>query len=532
MPTTHVNRVGPPQVPPPASGGGRLHRWVSSVIGPGGYEQSGRSSIRKGRVLNKDTTSGAIQAEDLQRYGEAFRADRANRVAANAAVSEGVLKAAIGYEGARSLPREFSVDLKQGSVTNQEHSGRCWMFASLNVLRYEVIHRWKLEDFEFSETYLFFWDKMEKANAYLENVLATLDRPSDDRLVQILNESPADDGGWWEMFANLVNKYGLVPKSAYPESANSRDSGDFNLYLNKKLRQDAIELRRKKAAGAGMDELRELKTRDMETVYRICAIALGEPPATFDFSARVKGDEDEGAKGSDSKKAAEGDSAPGKTQGESGRDERVQIREFGITPMDFYRKYVPVDVNDYVTLCNSPMEATPFNRHYQIAYVNNVAEDGNLNFVNVPLEVLRKAVTDQISAGHPTWFACDCDQFSLRKAGIFDRGTVQVDQLFGTDFSIEKGDGLEYGDFPSNHAMTITGLNLDKEGRPDRWKVENSWGKTNGVDGYYVASAEWFDQFVSEAIVRKEFLDQETLKALASDPVVLQPWQPLTLCSD
>ena len=233
----------------------------------------------------------AIKSERLMQYAKDFNADRANLVAANAAVSVGVLEAATDYKGQRSLPRDFSIELKQGSITNQRRSGRCWMFASLNTLRYELMHKWGLDDFEFSETYLFFWDAMEKSNAYLENVLSTLDEPTDSRLFQEINYGPADDGGWWQMFAALVDKYGLVPKNAYPESANSKDSDAFKQYLNSRLRQFAADLRERHAAGASIEELRSVKEDDMSTVYRMCAISLGEPPERFDFLARV-GDDD------------------------------------------------------------------------------------------------------------------------------------------------------------------------------------------------------------------------------------------------
>lgn len=467
----------------------------------------------------------AMTAEQMRQYSADFNADRANLVAANAAVSAGVLKAATAYQGVRALPRDFSIDLKQGSITNQEHSGRCWMFASLNVLRYELMHKWHLEDFEFSETYLFFWDAIEKSNSYLENVLDTLDEPTDSRVFQAINEGPADDGGWWQMFAALVNKYGLVPKSAYPESANSRNSDAFKQYLNTKLREIAADLRARHHDGASIEELREAKDKAMGVVYRICAISLGEPPEHFDFFARVNDDDKNqtGDKAADATTEAAADAKK-----ETGKDERRQIREFGITPLEFYRKYLPVDVNDFVTVCNSPMQRTPFGKRYSIRYSTNVAEAPDMEFVNVPLDVFKKAAIDQLSAGHPIWFACDCMQFSLRGDGVFDCDTVRVDQLFGTEFTFDKADGLEYGDRPSNHAMTLTGVNLDADGKPDRWKVENSWGKDNGKDGYYVASDSWFDQYVTEIIIRKDYLDAETLALTAAEPVVLEPWEPLT----
>ncbi|PLS24009.1 C1 family peptidase [Bifidobacterium imperatoris] len=469
------------------------------------------------------TNQSAVDINQLQEYSRAFNADRANLVAANAAVSTGVLAAATDYQGLRDLPRDFSIELKQGSITNQERSGRCWMFASLNTLRYELMHHWNLEDFEFSETYLFFWDAIEKSNTYLEHVLETLDEPTDSRIFEVINDGPSDDGGWWQMFAALVNKYGLVPKSAYPESANSRDSDAFKQYLNTKLREFAAELRRRHAAGESVEMLREAKREDMATVYRICAIALGEPPATFDFLARVKDDDDD----KDDNKDSKADKTE-QAKRESGKDERKQIRETGITPLEFYKKYVPVDVNDFVTISNAPMARTPFGKRYRIRCTANVIEAGDMEFVNVPLAVFKKAAVDQIAAGHPIWFACDCMQFALRGEGVFDRGTVRVDQLFGTEFTFDKADGLEYGDRPSNHAMTLTGVNLDENDKPNRWKIENSWGKDNGKDGYYVASDAWFDQFVTELIIRKDMLDEATLAIAQSEPVELEPWEPLT----
>lgn len=482
-------------------------------------------------MTNTDLNAAkAIKPQLLRDYSKHFNGERANLVAANAAVSAGVLKAATDYRGVRELPRDFSIELKQGSITDQERSGRCWMFASLNTLRYELMHRWNLEDFEFSESYLFFWDTMEKSNTYLENVLSTLDRPSDDRLFEIINDGPSDDGGWWQMFAALVNKYGLAPKSAYPESANSRNSDDFKQYLNSKLREFAIELRRRHAAdGTGVEELRAIKDEYMSVVYRICSIALGEPPERFDFLARVKDDEDgdkDDKKGDSAEKSEK--KSEKKDKDKSGKDDRPQIRETGITPLEFYRKYVPVDVNDFATLANAPMARTPFNTRYRIRYTANVAEAGDMEFVNVPLDVFKKAAIDQLSAGHPIWFACDCTQFSLRKEGFFDQSVVRVDQLFGTEFTLDKADALEYADSPSNHAMTFTGVNLDSDGRPDRWKVENSWGKDAGVDGYYVMSDKWFDRFVTELIIRKEYLDDATQALLTAEPVELDPWQPLT----
>ena len=474
----------------------------------------------------------AVTSEHVKTYSKHFNEQRANLLAANAAVANGVLKAATSYQGKRALPREFSVELKQGSITNQKHSGRCWMFASLNTLRYELMHKWNLDDFEFSESYLFFWDKIEKANAYLENVLATLDEKVDSRVFESINYGPIDDGGWWQMFVNLVNKYGLVPKSAYPDSQNATDSDSFVQYINTKLREFACELREAHKNGVALEELREMKVRDLETVYRMTTIALGEPPAKFDFFARTKDDDDKKDEkkneNKDSEKAGEEKKDDKDDKPKTGKDERPMIREYGITPLEFAKKYVPVDVNDFVTLCNSPMERTPFNKRYQLKYSTNVAETEELEFVNVPLEVFKKAAVAQLSDGHPIWFACDCTQFSLRDSGFFDPAVVRVDQLFDVEFTFDKAKGLEYMDIPGNHAMTFTGVNLDENGNPDRWKIENSWGKDAGEDGYYVGSADWFDRYVTEVIINKKYLDEATLAILKQESVMLEPWEPLS----
>ena len=468
----------------------------------------------------------ALALSSLSTYSEHFNADRANRVAANAAVSMGVLKAATSYAGAREVPMDFNIELKQGSITNQERSGRCWMFAGLNVLRYELMHKWNLADFEFSENYLLFWEKMEKANSYLEYVIETIDAPVDDRRFQVINEGPVQDGNWWKGFADLVSKYGLVPKSAYPESANSRNTDDFIQYINSKLREFAADMREAHRNGESEEAIRARKDEYLDLVYRMCAISLGEPPTHFDFFARVE-DEDKKDKKDDSATAQEEKtSKEEKTeQPKNGKDTRKQIVDLNITPMEFYKKYVPVDVNDYETVINSPLESTPYGKRYSYKNSATVIEAGDMDALNVDLDTFREATVNMLKDGHPVWFACDCTQFSLRGAGYFDENTVRVDELFGTTFNLDKGQGLEYMDYPSNHAMTFIGVNLDENGQPNRWKVENSWGKENGKEGYYVATAAWFDRFVREVIIRKQYLAPELLEA---ETVELEPWQPVS----
>ncbi|MCI1984465.1 MAG: C1 family peptidase [Bifidobacteriaceae bacterium] len=453
----------------------------------------------------ENTAAKGLTEAGLAHYSEAFGAQRANTVAAAAATNNGVLKAATDYRGVRALPQNFSIELEQGSITAQKHSGRCWMFSGLNVLRYEMIHRWNLKDFEFSESFLFFYDKLEKSNYFLEGVLATLDESIESRRFEWVMEDVASDGGFWDMFSGLVRKYGLVPKDASPESKNSSDSGAFTQYLQTLLRKDALELRTQAEAGKTVDELRALKAQQLEAVYRLLAISLGEPPKTFDF---VMHDKD------------------GKL-----------LEDHGITPKQFYDKYVGaegagVDLDDFVSLIDSPTAATPYGKRYRLARSGNMADQDDSIFANVGMDVIKAAIVAQLKDGHPVWFACDCTKYELRDEGIFDPATVRVADLFDTDLSFDKGRSLEYRDAEGNHAMTLMGVNLDATGAPDRWKIENSWGKDVGKDGYFVASDSWFNQFVLEAIVQKKYLDEATLKVLATAPVTLDPWTNLCLKSD
>jgi bleomycin hydrolase len=370
----------------------------------------------------------------------------------------------------------------------------------MNTLRYEVIHKWKLNDFELSQNYIFFYDKLEKANYFLESVLKTLDEPVDGRLYSYINSMPLNDGGQWDMFANLIAKYGIVPKDAYPETANSENSRYFVAYLTSKLREFAIELRTASAQGADLEALRTRKAQQLETVYRVLVIALGQPPEQFDFTAK---DKDGGL-----------------------------LQDFGITPKAFYEKYVGIDLADYVGLINAPTADKPYNRTYTVKFLGNVAEGNPVTYLNLPIETIKAAAVAQLKDGHPVWFGSDCGQFSLRSEGVFDRASVRVEDLFGIQFQFDKGQRLTYGDSAMNHAMVFQGVNLDVAGIPDRWRVENSWGGDVGHGGYYVASDSWFDEFVYQVVVRKDYLPAEVQALLAQEPIPLEPWDPMGTLAD
>ena len=444
--------------------------------------------------------SNIVSFENLEGFSQDFNSDRANLIAANAVHKNGILETATDYRGVRSLPNSFSVDLKTGKITDQKASGRCWIFSALNTFRYEIMKKYNLDNFELSQNYIFFYDKLEKANFFLESVLQTLDEPVDGRLYSFLNAGPLADGGQWDMFANLVEKYGVVPKEAYPDAASATASRWFDDFLTSKLREDAITLRNKAISGQSDAALQKEKTAMLGEIYRMLVISLGEPPKTFDITLRDK-------------------------------DDKV-YQENGITPKEFYDKYVGIKLSDQISIVNAPAENKPMNKMYTVKFLGNVVEGTPVHYLNLPIDKLKEVVIAQLKDGHPVWFGSDCLKFSGRKDGVFDRESVRAEELFNITYNFTKGDRLMYGDSAMNHAMVLLGVNINNDGKPDRWRIENSWGKDAGRDGYYIASDSWFDEFVYQVVVDKKYLDDETLKLLDQPLIELEPWDPLGSLAD
>ncbi|MCI6157781.1 MAG: C1 family peptidase [Peptoniphilaceae bacterium] len=436
-----------------------------------------------------------ITQEHLNQQRDAFLSDRANRIAMNAVTQDGIDNAIHAANTAKDHQFQFTIDLKQGKRTNQKQSGRCWMFASLNVMRYNVIHSLNLEDFEFSESYPLFFDKYERANFFFESILKTTNEPLNSRLIAYLLQEPMGDGGQWDMFVNLVKKYGLVPKEAMPETFQSSNTRDMNEYLTKLLRQGARKLRTGAKSGAGEDELQNLKDQLMEEIYRVLTISLGVPPTSFEFAVRDK--------------------------------DGKYIHETSITPQEFFRKYVGYDVDHTFSLINAPTEDKPFGKTFTVAYLGNVVEGRPVHYLNLTIESLKQAAIAQLKESQPVWFGSDVGKFSHRKEGYLSADTVAAEDLFQVSFDMTKEQLLDYGDSQMTHAMVITGVQLDENENPVRWKVENSWGNEVGNDGYFVMSDDWFTRFVYQIVVNEKFLTNEEREQLKQEPIVLQPWDPM-----
>ena len=389
----------------------------------------------------------------------------------------------------------FSLDLTKDKVTNQKASGRCWMFAALNTFRHKMISSFQLEDFELSQAHTFFWDKYEKSNWFLEQVIATADQELTSRKVAFLLQTPQQDGGQWDMVVSLFEKYGVVPKSVYPESISSSNSRELNTYLNKLLRQDAQILRDLIHSGADSEVVASKKQELLQEIFNFLAISLGLPPREFDFSYRDK-------------------------------DNQFHS-ESGLTPQSFYKKYVDLQLDDYVSIINAPTTDKPYGKSYTVDMLGNVVGSRPVRYLNVPMDRLKELAIAQMKAGETVWFGSDVGQVSNRKAGIL--ATDVYDFEAGMDIHLvqDKAGRLDYAESLMTHAMVLTGVDLDEAGQPRKWKVENSWGDKVGTDGYFVASDAWMDEYTYQIVVRKEFLTADELAAYEAEPIVLAPWDPM-----
>lgn len=437
----------------------------------------------------------SLSLESYDEFAQSFLANRANTVARNAVSSAGVKKAARNPQRFGEVKNEFSLSLKQGDVTNQKKSGRCWMFASLNTFRSHIIKTLNLKNFELSQAYPLFFDKLEKANYFLESILSTLDEPLDGRLLHHLLLDPVNDGGQWDMFVNLVEKYGVVPKDVMPETECSSNTSDMDEYLTKLLRKDASLLRKAHREGASAEELGAQKSAMLEEIYRVLAICLGVPPTSFDFEVRDKDDK--------------------------------FIRDANLTPQEFFKKYVGEDLQSMISLINAPTQDKPFNKSYTVSYLGNVIEGRPVKYVNLTIDELKDAAIAQLKDERPVWFGCDVGQNLLRDEGLLDIESIQTNELFDVDFTMSKADKLDYGESLMTHAMTIQGVNLDENGKPTAWRIENSWGEDAGVKGYLIMSDEWFDEYVYQVVVDKKYLPAQTVQIYDTEPLVLKPWDPM-----
>jgi bleomycin hydrolase len=440
------------------------------------------------------TTAGALTPGLLAVFRDDFAANPANQLAQNAVTQTPLDDVALNHAVVASTDHSMSVLLDDWTVTSQKRSGRCWLFAGLNLFRVGAKERMGLKEFEFSQNYLFFWDKLERANYFLEAMIAMADRPLDDRTVGCLLDRPIDDGGQWNMFVNLVRKHGLAPKTVMPETQSAGDTARMNGTLRYKLREGARALRDLHASGASDATLREQKEAILRAIHRILAIHLGTPPEHFTWQWHDR--------------------------------DKAFHRDGEVTPQEFAARYITLPVDEYVCLVHDPRATSPVGRTFTVEYLGNVVGGARVMYLNVEMAMMKSIAQRTLEGGEPVWFGCDVGKMMRRDLGIWDKDLYNYGGVYSTDFALDKAARLDYHETQMTHAMLFTGVDV-VDGRPRRWRVENSWGDENGQKGFYTMNDSWFDEYTFEIAARKSALPANLQAALDQEPIVLPAWDPM-----
>ena len=439
-----------------------------------------------------------VTQAQLNAWSEAYQSDPSRQLATLALSKTPLNDVMYVTRGANAMRMKFSITLESLDVTDQQSSGRCWLFAATNVLRERIAKRLNLENFELSQSYLAFWDKFERCNYFFESILQTADQPVDSREVQFILQTGIHDGGQWDMFANIVAKYGVVPKDVYDDTYQASHTRDMNHLLNRSTKAGAAKLRRMVKDGASAEEIKAEKDAMLGKLYGFLCSCYGEPPRKFDFEYVTK--------------------------------DKAYFLEQDMTPQSFCQKYVGDLLDQIVSIINAPTADKPYGKVYTIKLLGNVVGGRQVRHLNLTMDEFKAAIIAQLKAGKVVWFGSDVGKWGDRPNGIWDDGCFNAELLSGLDVTLTKADSLDYSFAAMNHAMVITGVNL-VDGKPNRWKIENSWGEKSGRKGYYVCSDSWFDQYVFQAAVEKEYLG-DAVSLIDQEAIELAPWDPMGTLAD
>ena len=425
-----------------------------------------------------------------------FAQSGTNRLAMNAVTAAGIDKVARNYDRARLMQRRFSTIVDNGEATHQDRSGRCWLFSSLNVARFVAKKNMNLKEFEFSQNYAMYYDKLERVNYFLKDVAALVaaGEPSDSRLMQHLLADVMGDGGQWTMAMNVYKKYGAVPKDLFPETESSKNTGEMNIQLRHMLHTAVAHMY---AADGDASKVEAIIADATAAGHRILTIHLGEPPVSFDWEWTDK-------------------------DGEFHRDGEI-------TPVEFWKKYVgPADLEDYVCLVDDPRTEHAKGKKIGIEHLGNVAGGDATEYLNVPNQFMKDCVKQiLVEQGIPVWFGADCHPFMDRENGAWATDLFEYGRVYDVDFDLDKEARVRFGDSAMNHAMAFAGVDVADDGTTRRWRVENSWGAKIADKGYFTMSDDWFTEYVYEVAVPKALLPEEFQKALEEPATMLPAWDPM-----
>ncbi len=429
----------------------------------------------------------------LSKMKQENKVSGSSRAIKNALATNSVASIALNQDNQGEKNTYFSNTVPSKGITDQKSSGRCWLFTGLNVLRSKMINQQNLNSMEFSQNYLFFYDQLEKSNLFLQAIIDTRKKPLTDQTVTWLFQNPLSDGGTFTGVADLIAKYGVVPKGVMPETYASNNTSSFTTYLKRKLREDAIALRADSKATDAV--LQQMKEKQLSEIYHMLVIGLGEPVTEFTWAPK---------------------DASGKYTSEPK----------SYTPQSFYKEHLGFDLqNDYLMLMNDP--SREYWKTYEIEYDRHTYDGHNWLYLNLPIEDIKEAAIASIKDSTMMYFSCDVSKFLDRNTGIADLNNFDYEDIFGVKFGMDKAQRIMSFDSGSTHAMTLNAVDLDANGKPQKWMVENSWGADYGHRGHIIMTDEWFDNYMFRLVVNKKYVNEKVLKASQQKPTMLPCWDPM-----
>lgn len=439
-------------------------------------------------ALGAQAQQGGITQDMLNQIKSSYKHTSADKAIYNAMAETSIAVLAKNHENLANFDTNFTNKVVSHGITDQQQSGRCWLFTGLNVLRAQMMAKYGLDEMEFSQNYCFFYDQLEKANLFLQGIIDTREKPMDDKMVEWLFRNPISDGGQFTGISDVIGKYGVVPSSVMPETYSSENTSQIARLVGLKLREFGLQLRDEAAKGVKVSALEAKKTEMLSTVYRMLALAFGEPVERFTWTMNG------------------------------------ETKEY--TPQSFYQEYLGNDLtNNYVMLMNDP--SREYYKCYEIDFDRHVYDGKNWTYVNLPVEDIKAMAIESIKDSTMMYFSCDVAKFLDSKRGTLDLKNFDYESLMGTTFGMNKKQRVQTFASGSSHAMTLMAVDLDKDGKSKKWMVENSWGAEAGYKGHLIMTDEWFDEYMFRLVVEKKYVPEKVLNILKQKPIRLPAWDPM-----